>query len=114
MIPRKEYERRRRQLMKITGEGAIVIICAAPEKVRNSDVFYPYRQDSDFLYLTGFREPEAVLVLIPEAKGGRSIERAVSVALTLSLCHRNNPGAARIPPAAPGIPGVGPRRASSK
>ena len=73
MIRLAEYARRRRQLMKITGEGAIAIICAAPERVRNNDVLYPYRQDSDFLYLSGFREPEAVLVLIPEDKGGRSI-----------------------------------------
>ena len=52
--------------MRRSGEGAIVIVCAAPAKVRNNDAYYPYRQDSDFLYLTGFREPEAALVLIPE------------------------------------------------
>ncbi len=52
--------------MRRIGEGAIVIICASPARVRNSDVHYPYRQHSDFLYLTGFREPEATLVLLPE------------------------------------------------
>lgn len=66
MINHKEYARRRKQLMSRSGEGAIVIVCAAPAKIRNNDVHYPYRQDSDFLYLTGFREPDAVLVLIPE------------------------------------------------
>lgn len=73
MIKKNEYERRRRSLMRRTGEGAVVIVCAAPEKIRNNDAHYAYRQDSDFLYLTGFREPEAVLVLVPEGKGGRSI-----------------------------------------
>jgi len=66
MIKQKEFARRRSQLMRRSGEGAIVIVCAAPARIRNNDVHYPYRQDSDFLYLTGFREPEAVLVLQSE------------------------------------------------
>jgi Xaa-Pro aminopeptidase len=66
MIKQSEYARRRRQLMRRIGEGAIVIICAAPARIRNNDVHYPYRQHSDFLYLTGFREPDATLVLVPE------------------------------------------------
>lgn len=51
--------------MRMMGEGAIAIVPAAPMRVRNRDVEYPYRQDSDLLYLTGFPEPEAVAVLIP-------------------------------------------------
>lgn len=47
------------------GKGAIAILPAAAPKFRNSDVSYPYRPDSDFYYLTGFGEPEAVAVLIP-------------------------------------------------
>jgi len=73
MIKQTEFERRRRQLMRRAGEGAIVIVRAAPERVRNNDVLYPYRQNSDFLYLTGFREPGAMLVLLPEDKAGRAI-----------------------------------------
>ena len=73
MIKQKEYARRRRQLMRMAGDGSIVILCAAPARVRNNDVHYPYRQDSDFLYLTGFREPDAVLVMLPAEGGGRSI-----------------------------------------
>jgi len=66
MILRKdEYARRRRQLMKMMGKGGIAILPAAPERQRNSDVHYHYRPDSDFHYLTGFGEPEAVAVLIP-------------------------------------------------
>lgn len=60
-----EFARRRRQLMKMMGRGAIAILPAVPEKTRNSDVSYHYRPDSDFFYLTGFAEPEAVAVLIP-------------------------------------------------
>ena len=60
-----EFRRRRRQLMKMMGKGGIAILPAVPEKARNGDVHYHYRPDSDFYYLTGFAEPEAVAVLIP-------------------------------------------------
>ena len=65
MISQKEFGRRRRQLMRMMGRGSIAIIPTAPEQIRNRDVEYPYRPDSDFQYLTGFGEPEAVAVLIP-------------------------------------------------
>ena len=68
MIDRKEFARRRKQLMRIIGDDAICIVPAAPERLRNNDSHYPYRQDSDFHYLTGFPEPEAVLALIPGRK----------------------------------------------
>ncbi|MEO7916327.1 MAG: Xaa-Pro aminopeptidase [Dokdonella sp.] len=73
MIERKEFKRRRRQLMRMADEDAIVIVPAAPEKIRNNDSHYPYRQDSDFHYLTGFAEPDAVLVLIPGRSAGAEI-----------------------------------------
>ena len=73
MIEPKEYARRRKQLMRIVGEDAICIVPAAPERVRNNDSHYPYRQDSDFQYLTGFGEPEAVLALIPGREHGEEI-----------------------------------------
>jgi Xaa-Pro aminopeptidase len=60
-----EFARRRRQLMKMMGKASIMILPTAAEKSRNSDVSYHYRPDSDFFYLTGFAEPEAVAVLIP-------------------------------------------------
>jgi Xaa-Pro aminopeptidase len=58
-----EFKERRQQLMQAMGNG-IAIITTAPEVVRNRDSHYPYRFDSYFYYLTGFKEPEAVLVLI--------------------------------------------------
>ena len=60
-----EFARRRKQLARSMGRNAIAIVPAAPVRHRNSDVEYPYRQDSDFYYLTGFEEPEAVAVLVP-------------------------------------------------
>jgi Xaa-Pro aminopeptidase len=60
-----EFERRRRQLMRMVGTGGIVILPAAPVRKRSRDVEYRYRQDSDFYYLTGFTEPESVAVLVP-------------------------------------------------
>ena len=59
--------------MEMTGDESVVIVRAAVHKVRNNDVRYPYRQDSDFLYLSGFSEPEAMIVLLPQGKKGRSI-----------------------------------------
>jgi Xaa-Pro aminopeptidase len=59
--------------MRMAGEDAILILPAAPERIRSKDTTYPYRQDSDFWYLTGFAEPEAVLVLVPGRKHGESL-----------------------------------------
>jgi len=59
--------------MRMMGRGAIAILPAAKVKLRNRDVDYPYRPDSDFYYLTGFPEPEAVLVLVPGRTQGEYI-----------------------------------------
>ncbi|MGE0581360.1 MAG: Xaa-Pro aminopeptidase [Steroidobacteraceae bacterium] len=64
-VPRAEFKRRRRQLMRSMGRDSIAIVPAAPVRLRNSDVEYAYRQDSDFHYLTGFDEPESVAILVP-------------------------------------------------
>ena len=75
-VPASERKRlawRRRQLMQGAGDGAILILPAAPERIRSRDTHYPYRQDSDFWYLSGCNEPEAVLVLIPGRKHGEAI-----------------------------------------
>ena len=66
----KEFARRRRQLMRMVGAGGIAILPAAPVRTRSRDVEYRYRQDSDFYYLTGFAEPEAVAVLVPGRANG--------------------------------------------
>lgn len=73
MIKQNEFAKRRGHLMEIAGEGAVIIVRAAAHKIRNNDAHYPYRQDSDFLYLSGFCEPESMIVLLPDGKDGRSI-----------------------------------------
>lgn len=77
----EEFSRRRRQLMRMMGKGSIAILPAAQPRMRNRDVQYPYRQDSDFYYLTGFSEPEAVAVLAPGRAGGEY----------LLFCRERNP-----------------------
>jgi Xaa-Pro aminopeptidase len=57
------YRRRRERLMREVGRG-VVVVPTAPQRLRNRDSHFPYRFDSYFYYLTGFREPEAVLVLV--------------------------------------------------
>ena len=59
--------------MRMAGNDSIVIVAAAPERMRNNDAHYPYRQDSDFHYLTGFAEPDAVLVLVPARAASETI-----------------------------------------
>src|SRR5579872_189610 len=73
MIKMSEYAKRRKELMRKIGSNGIVILPAAPELFRNGDAVYAYRQNSDFYYLTGFQEPEAVLVLAPQRKEGEFI-----------------------------------------
>ena len=70
-IAAREYARRRRELMALMGEGGIAILPSARELVRNRDNRFPFRQDSDFHYLSGFDEPDAVLVLVPGRRHGQ-------------------------------------------
>ncbi len=73
MIERKEFIRRRKQLMRMAGRDAIVIVPSAAQRLRNNDAHYAFRQDSDFHYLTGFGEPDAVLALVPGRAQGEVI-----------------------------------------
>jgi Xaa-Pro aminopeptidase len=57
-----EFAARRKQLLDTMGDG-VAVFPSAPLALRNHDVEHPYRQDSDLYYLTGFDEPESVLVL---------------------------------------------------
>ena len=70
---KQEFITRRKHLMEMMGENTVAILPAAPMRIRNRDVEYAYRPDSDFYYLTGFPEPEAVAVLIPGREHGEYI-----------------------------------------
>jgi len=79
-----EYAQRRQRLMAKIGAG-VAIFCSAPPAVNHADVEYNYRQDSDFFYLTGFAEPDAIAVFVPNHEEHKFIlfvrprDRAVEV-----------------------------------
>ncbi|WP_455200420.1 aminopeptidase P N-terminal domain-containing protein [Kaarinaea lacus] len=68
-----EFTKRRKRLMQLMGKDSIAILPAAPTLIRNRDVEYRYRPDSDFYYLTGFAEPDAVAIITPKRKHGEYI-----------------------------------------
>ncbi|MEM8548144.1 MAG: Xaa-Pro aminopeptidase [Pseudomonadota bacterium] len=80
-ISKTEYARRRRNLMGMMEPGSIAIVPAAGLQVRSRDTEFPFRQDSDFLYLSGFNEPDAVLVLMPGRRQGQFV----------LFCHERDP-----------------------
>ncbi|WP_226876534.1 Xaa-Pro aminopeptidase [Microbulbifer hainanensis] len=72
-IGKAEYARRRARLIAALGDDSLAIVPAAREQLRSRDTYFPFRQDSDFHYLTGFEEPEALLVLMPGRAQGESL-----------------------------------------
>ncbi|CCM01030.1 uncharacterized protein FIBRA_03078 [Fibroporia radiculosa] len=70
-IPTEEYERRRRALMQNLPPNSVVVCAAASVKYMSENIFYKYRQASDFWYLTGFEEPSSVLVLLSDPSSSR-------------------------------------------
>jgi Xaa-Pro aminopeptidase len=72
-MKQSEFKRRRSELMKMMGKNTIAILPSASLLTRNRDADFPFRQDSDFLYLTGFNEPDAVMVIMPGRKHGEYI-----------------------------------------
>ena len=60
------------EAMRVHSKGGIAAIPTAPEAIRNADTHYPYRPDSHFYYLSGFQEPEAVVVLVAGSETGDS------------------------------------------
>ena len=71
---------RRQRFLEHLGEAAAVIP-AAPLATHHADCEWPFRQDSDFFYLTGFDEPDAVALLLPKAerRRGRRFGRLLGV-----------------------------------
>jgi len=68
-IPRAVYAARRARLAAQMQPGAVAVLFTAPAVLRNGDSEYPYRHDSHFYYLSGFAEPESVLVLVAGLDG---------------------------------------------
>src|SRR5438270_10738430 len=61
----ERYAGRRARLLERLGPNAALLLMSPPERLRNGDTHYKFRQDSDILYLTGFAEPGAVVLLRP-------------------------------------------------
>ncbi|MBC5806770.1 MAG: Xaa-Pro aminopeptidase [Candidatus Eremiobacter antarcticus] len=59
-----DHQRRRDMVMTGIGDG-VALFASAPETIRTHDSEHPYRQNTDFYYLTGFDEPQSVLILAP-------------------------------------------------
>ncbi|WP_370980414.1 Xaa-Pro aminopeptidase [Agaribacterium sp. ZY112] len=72
-INKQEFIRRRERLMEHMEANSIAIVPSAHEKQRSADTQFPFRQDSNFHYLCGFPEPDAVLVLIPGREHGEFV-----------------------------------------
>lgn len=72
-IRKTEFARRRRQLMAQMEPDSIAILHAGKQRLRNRDIEFPFRSESDFHYLTGFPEPEAVMALIPGRAHGEFV-----------------------------------------
>lgn len=68
-----EYRQRRDRLMTALPADSAVLVSSASLVTRSRDSDYPFRQNSDFHYLTGFPEPEALLVLLPGREGGETV-----------------------------------------
>lgn len=77
----QEFKRRRRALMRLMGENSIAVIPSARAAVRSRDTEHAYRADSNLHYLSGFDEPEALMVLVPNRKAGEY----------LMFCRERNP-----------------------
>lgn len=73
MIKKAEFTRRRRKLMNFMGNNSIAILPSNIEQVRSRDTDFQFRQHSDFHYLSGFPEPDAVIVLLPGREQGEYI-----------------------------------------
>ena len=69
-MKKSEFAARRSALMLHMGEHSIAILATAAEQTRNRDVDFPFRPDSDFYYLTGFPEPQAIAVFVPGREQG--------------------------------------------
>ena len=93
---RREFAKRRQRLMDMMGEGSIAIVPTSPVRPRNRDVEFPFRPDSNFYYLTGFGEPEAVAAFAPGREQGEFV----------MFCRERDPAAEQWHGARIGLEGV--------
>ncbi len=73
MITQKEYKSRRTELAKTLDNNSVAVMFSSSYKLRSNDTEYPYRQNSNFYYLTGFKEDRSILLLVKQNKKVKSI-----------------------------------------
>ena len=73
MISEKEYKQRRDNLVSKMSMNSTAVLFSNSYKTRSNDTSYPYRQDSNFYYMTGFKEDNSILLLLKEKKKYKSI-----------------------------------------
>ncbi|MEI8054676.1 MAG: aminopeptidase P N-terminal domain-containing protein [bacterium] len=82
-----KFKLRRDELLKQIGAGSIAVVHAAKECIRSDSEYYPYRQNSNFYYLTGFTEPESIAVFAPGRSKGEFILFSRKRDVTKELWH---------------------------
>jgi len=78
-IPPAEHKERREKVRTAMAPGGVAVFFSNPERNRNNDVDFLFRQDSSLLYLSGFNEPDSALVLIPDGieVNGRTVKEVL-------------------------------------
>jgi Xaa-Pro aminopeptidase len=87
LLPPAEFQARRQKLKAEIGSGNLALFFTNPVQNRNNDVDFPFRGDSNFLYLTGFDEPDAALLLVPGGftLGGKRVTEVLFTNVTTPM-----------------------------
>jgi len=91
LISAATYKERRDSVMKMIGQDAAAVFYSAPERMRNGDVDYLYRQADNFYYLTGFTEANAMLILSSKGIRVRNADSSTLVANEILFVPNRNP-----------------------
>ena len=70
-ISKSEYRERQEKLYSKLSNNSVLILCSSPTTVRSNDVHHPYRTSSDLLYLTGWSEPDSVMLATKKMELGK-------------------------------------------
>ena len=92
MISFKEYKNRRDKLLKKMSNNSVAILFSAELKKRSNDTEYPYRQDSNFYYLSGFKEDNASMIFVKSKKEFKTILFVEKKDKKLELWHGKRVG----------------------
>lgn len=78
-IPKSEYEERRRKLMDRLPDNSVVVAMSGRVKSMSGNIFYKFRQETNFWYLTGFQEPDSAVILEKDASSSRGYKMTMFV-----------------------------------